>query len=311
MLDLSHIPSQQQQTYTFYATGNWQTWNKPRNAKMIEIFCLGAGGAGGSGGANVASRAGGGGGGSAGITRALFPAFLLPDTLYVQPGKGGPLNPGTTTTAGNTGATGSISYVAIAPTTSATTVLVQSSAAAAGGGLAAATNGTNAGGAAATIWTITSSPFTTLGLVTAIAGVAGGSSANGLSAAVTNIQALGSTLVTGGAGGGASNNTSLVGGSILSASAILTSTVNAGSRSVSPGNGIPGGSGYGSLAPVCGTGGAGGSGASGSNITGGSGGDGWYGCGGGGGGIAYPAATNIGGNGGRGGDGLVIITVIT
>ena len=45
MLDLSHIPSQQQNTTIFYAqSGSWQTWNKPRNAKMIEIFCLGGGG---------------------------------------------------------------------------------------------------------------------------------------------------------------------------------------------------------------------------------------------------------------------------
>jgi hypothetical protein len=52
MLDLSNIPSQQQQTTTFYATGNWQAWSKPRNAKFIEIFCLGGGAGGGMASSN-------------------------------------------------------------------------------------------------------------------------------------------------------------------------------------------------------------------------------------------------------------------
>jgi len=314
MLDLFHIPSNTDSTKIFYAisgSNSWQTWSKPRNAKFIQIFCLGGGAAGGSQGANVSSRAGAGGGGSAGFTRALFPAFLLPDALYVQPGAGGPLTPGLFATApGSTGNTGSISYVSIAPTSSAVCVLVQSSGAPALGGASTSTNATSAGGTGAPIWVATSSSLSSLGIIVATAGLNGGNSSNGLSGAVTNIQALGTTIVTGGAGGGASNNSSLAGGSILSASVILTTTVNAGSRSVSIGNGVNGDSGYGSLAPFCGTGGAGGSGASGSGIVAGSGGSGWYGCGGGGGGTAYPATNNTGGNGGKGGDGLVIITTI-
>ena len=312
MLDLFHIPSNTDSTKIFYAQGAtaWQTWQKPRNAKFIQIFCLGGGAAGGSGGANVNSRGGGGGGGSAGFTRALFPAFLLPDILYIQPGNGGPLNPGPVATLGSTGASGGISYVSLAPTSSAVNILVQSSGAPAAGGAAISTNAGNAGGTGAPIWIATSSSFSSLGIISSSAGLNGGISANGLTGAVTNVQALGSILITGGGGGGAVNNNSYAGGSILSASVILTTTVNAGSRSAAIGNGVNGDSGYGSLAPFCGTGGAGGSAASGSNIIGGNGGNGWYGCGGGGGGNAAPAATNIGGNGGKGGDGLVIITTI-
>ena len=51
MLDLFHIPSNTDSTKIFYAnSGSWQTWQKPRNANFIQIFCLGAGGSGGSGG---------------------------------------------------------------------------------------------------------------------------------------------------------------------------------------------------------------------------------------------------------------------
>ena len=77
----SRGPSQQQSTTILYATGNWQTWNKPRNAKMIEIFCLGGGGGGGHSSYSAGSVAGGGGGASGGIVRGIIPAFLLPDNL--------------------------------------------------------------------------------------------------------------------------------------------------------------------------------------------------------------------------------------
>jgi hypothetical protein len=114
MLDFSHIPSQQQLNYTFYAnSGSWQTFVKPRNAKMIEIFCLGGGG-GGARTTNAAGNSGGGGGGgSAGIVRGIIPAFLLPDTLYILVGKGGA---GGTTSGGN-GTAGGISYVSLSNST--------------------------------------------------------------------------------------------------------------------------------------------------------------------------------------------------
>jgi hypothetical protein len=295
MLDISNIPSQQKQTFTFYATGNWQTWNKPRGAKMIEIFCLGGGGGGGLSQLNASAYGGAGGGGSGGIVRGIVPAFLLPDTLYILVGKGGagPTTPGI-------GGSGGISYVGLQPSTSEQTLICKSSTAVPTGGTSAFAGGN--GGAAASISTISLSVFSNLGLFTSIAGVSGsnGGSFVGTDGA-SQSPALSTNLTTGGAGGAGNTNTvTFSGGTIGSASVILTNSVNGGVTS-----GQNGGNGYGTLQPFCGTGGAGGA----SSITGigGPGGNGWYGCGGGG--AGHGALT--GNKGGNGGDGLIIITVIS
>jgi hypothetical protein len=289
MLDLNNIPSQQQQTYMFYATGNWQTWSKPRNAKIIEIFCLGGGGGGGRPNGSSTSNTGGGGGASGGITRGIIPAILLPDTLYVFPGKGG-LGATTNNTAG---ASGGISYVSLQASTSEQTLICKSSNSVPGGG------GVSLGAPAPTTANIPLSAFGNLGLFSTISGVAG--SNGGSSTPGTSQTALATSIVTGGAGGGgrASSTTFTSGGNILSASSILTTQVNGGVVGGSAGD-----SGYGIFQPFCGTGGAGGCG---STSSGGRGGDGWYGCGGAGGGSGTIGST---GNGGNGGDGIVIITVI-
>jgi hypothetical protein len=321
MLDIFHIPSNTENTKIFYATGgtnDWQTWQKPRGAKFIQIFCLGGGASGGSGyrGAAGSVRAGAGGGGSGGIARVLYPAFLLPDVLYIQVGLGGASPAGTTATSGSTGNAGGISYVSISPTASAVSILAQSSTATALGGAATLSSTTNAGGAAATVWTTTSSPFTALGILTLVAGVAGGISTNANTGAVVNVQALSQSIITGGAGAGGNNltvagsPTATPGASILSASVILTTSIPGGLTGSIIGAGNPGSSGYGSLSPFCGVGGSGGSGQASGSFTAGRGGDGWYGCGGGGGGTSV-VTTGTGGAGGKGGDGLVIITTIT
>jgi hypothetical protein len=317
MLDLFHIPSNTDSTKIFYAQGAtaWQTWEKPRNAKFIQIFCLGGGASGGSGvrGTNGSTRAGAGGGGSGGIARALYPAFLLPDTLYIQVGAGGAFIQGTAT--GTTGNAGGISYVSMSPTTTAISVIAQSSTATSLGGASTAAATTNAGGAAATIWTTTSAPFTSLGVLNLVAGVAGGISTNANTGVIVNVQALGTNIVTGGGGGGGNNQSTAgsfsatAGASVLSASVILVNTVPGGLTGSLIGTGNPGGNGYGSLSPLCGTGGAGGSGQASGSFSGGNGGNAAYGCGGGGGGAAT-ITTGIGGSGGKGGDGLVIITTI-
>jgi len=86
MLDIFNIPGQQDNIKIFYARGtsDWQTWQKPRNCKFIWMMCIGAG----AGGQTTGTTAAGFGGGSGAVTRALFPANVLPDTLYVQPGAG-------------------------------------------------------------------------------------------------------------------------------------------------------------------------------------------------------------------------------
>lgn len=296
MLDLSHIPSQQQQTYTFYATGNWQTWTKPRNAKMIEIFCLGGGAGGGVATISTFNKNGAGGGGSSGIVRGLIPAFLLPDTLYILVGKGG----AGASTSGGVGGSGGISYISLQPSTSEQTLICKSSTLAPTGGNISAVNG----GAGGTISVVSLSAFGNLGLFTAIAGVNGGNGGANTGGAGVSQAALGTNITTGGAGGGGATNTAgvwAVGGSITAASAILTNQVSGGQTV-----GADGGSGYGTLIPFCGTGGAGGAGRDGSTGAGGNGGNGFYGCGGGGAG----GSSTVVPRGGNGGDGLVVITVL-
>lgn len=72
-------------------TSRSHIWTKPRNAKNIGIICVGAGGRGGTGtgGVSGTARSGGGGGGCGGVVAAYFPAFLIPQKLYVQVGMGG------------------------------------------------------------------------------------------------------------------------------------------------------------------------------------------------------------------------------
>jgi len=290
MLDISNIPSSQQQTFTFYATGNWQTWSKPRGAKFIEIFCVGGGAAGVSPTLSAGTGTGGAGGGSAGIVRGLIPAFLLPDTLYILVGKGGI---GSSTPA--PGPNGGISYIALQPSTSEQTLICKSSTTTASGGIG------TAGGSGATISIVSLSAFGNLGLFTAIAGVNGNNSGSG-SEAGGGQAALATNLTTGGGGGGGKIPTAFgVGGSITAASAILTSTVNGGTTT-----GQNGASGYGTLKPFCGTGGGGGAGIQGSSGSGGNGGDGFYGCGGAGSG----GSSTVSAKAGNGGDGIIIITVI-
>lgn len=301
MLDVFHIPSNTDSTKIFYASSGsnaWQTWQKPRGAKFIQIFCLGGGAGAGAGGVSAnGSVCGGGGGNSGGLVKATFPAILLPDILYIQVGAGGAGN-----NTGN-GNSGGISYISTAPTGSITisqTLVVASSTTlgTAGSGGSSATVGAQA---APTVTTTAVAPFLSLGIFTAVAGVQ--SVGATVAQSGSSVTALGSNIISGGAsGGGKTTNTiQFAGGSVISASVILTSNVNGGAAGTNAGR-----DGYGVLSNIlCGTGGAGGGG----QIAGvgGAGGNGWYGCGGGGGG----AGSTTRGKGGNGGDGLVIITTVT
>ena len=192
MLDISYIPSQKQQTFTLYATGNWQAWNKPRNAKLIQIFCLGAGGGGGQNA--LSNPTGAGGGGSGGLVRGIIPAFLLPDTIYIQVGRGGIGS----STANIAGTVGGISYIGLQPSTVEQTLICKSSQTGGGGG------GTNFQGIGATVSVVALSAFGNLGIFTPVAGVAGSAtSVNGTPG--NNLTALSSNIVTGGASGAGRN----------------------------------------------------------------------------------------------------------
>jgi hypothetical protein len=296
MIDVFNIPSGTQSTFTFYATGNWQTFQKPRNAKFIQIFCLGAGGGGGGGSfqPTTTARGGSGGGASGGIVRGIIPAFLLPDIFYILVGKGGLGN-----SSGLAGGAGGISYVSLNGTTSEQTLICKSSTSVAGGGLVPVNTSGGSGGVVPTVSVPALSAFGNLGLFSAITGLVGGGGSNS-SGTGAGLIALSSLIVTGGAGGAGKGVITFSGFSITPAPVILTSAVNGGVE-----DGGNGDSGYGTQQPFCGTGGAGGGSVNTSGV-GGAGGNGYYGSGGGGGACGVSA----GGKGGNGGDGLVIITVI-
>ncbi len=313
MIDVFNIPNSDLKTQIFYttasgATNQWQTWSKPANAKMIYFTVIG-GGAGGAGGfASVGTRNGGAGGGGSSLTIGLFPASVLPDTLYIQVGAGGAGSTGTPTgTATNplSGNSGSLSYVSISASTDNANVILASGTVAARGG-AGGTSGT--GGAGGTAFSDNNSIIAKIGIVYSIAGQAGGNSGAG---AVGNSITVTNLPITGGAGGGgATSSLSYSGGSINSFA--FLPTLFGGISGSTGSNGFDSKIFNNNNTSIDNilllTGGAGGGGASG--ITGGNGGNGAYGSGGGGGGAGSNASPFSGGTGGNGGNGIVIITCI-
>ena len=120
MYQFNDLTTQVPNVQTFNgAASTWQTWNKQDDATMIHILCIGGGAGGGSGrlDSSATARYGGGGGGGGAVTSIFFPAFLIPDTLYVQVGLGGAGGAAQTVNAtnGNAGSNGGTSYVSVYP----------------------------------------------------------------------------------------------------------------------------------------------------------------------------------------------------
>lgn len=303
MIDLQHIPTNKF-TDVFYAGNEWQTWDKPKNAKIISIFAIGGGGGGGSGGTQlnggVANIAGGGGGGSSAYAYATFPAMYLPDRIYIEVGRGGAGAASGLVTG--VGGTGSVSYISSIPeSTNVADLILASGTVAARGGAA-----TTTGGAAGTVFSLANSFISQMAMVSGAAGTVGGAGVSGN--AGTSITPT--LILSPGAGGGGKNTTATVfnGGAI---NAYGPAPAVAAGLAASPSS-SPAGHGNAGVSwfmipdkPMFFTGGSGG-GASNSN-QGGRGGNGGYGCGGGGGGNGSSSTGGAGG-GGNGGDGLVIIT---
>lgn len=309
MINIFDLPNSGIYNQVLFGNGTvWQTWQKPSGIKFVYFYVIGAGGAGGGGRTgSINSGGGGGGGGSSAISTGLYPAFMLPDILYVQVGLGSP-----GATAGSGAASGALSYVSIEPNTTAVNIVMQSGNAAAGGG-GGGTNtggGGGTGGTAGSVWGYTSFPLAKVGIITSVAGQTGGTGGTSVPAAGPNITPA--LPVTGGTGGGGVS----VGGAVTNGGDITGAgflpTIAGGVGGINPGAGA---NGFVSSMPTSqsflsqpmfftgGTGG--GSGGSGAARNGGAGGNGSFGSGGGGGGASYNLT---GGTGGRGGDGLVLIT---
>jgi hypothetical protein len=297
MLDLSHIPNSQQDVQVFYSNGitnAWQTWNKPRKCNYVWIMCIGGGGGGAGGPTTTGSTVAATGGGSGAISRALYNAQQLPDTLYVQVGVGGEGGP-----PGFSAAGGSISWVALQPATGVQSLVMGSGGTSAGAGF---TNGNSTGGSTSIDQSRVN--FLTLSNFVGTAGIGNITQTN---AQPLNITPFSSQVVTqGGNGGGSTTGFAIAcsGSSILSSS--ITPLILGGAIATAAGSsGGNGANGITSYKPFFSTGGAGGGAAV--SGSGGNGGNGGIGSGGGAGGAGNSALGYIGGRGGRGGDGLVVI----
>lgn len=318
MLDIFNILNNQNNTQIFFGksytttitflngtiatNAPWQTWQKPRNCRFIYILCLGSGGSGGVGGyTSLGGYSLGRGGGSGAITKALFPANVLPDTLYILPGFGGPNTIGGGVGYGglvNNGAWPKHSIVSIKPITTWPDAM----------NVVCASGGTCNGGAQGFGWnfedTITENyaGFLSLANWTSNQGVypSYGSAEWG------DNSFNDATIVTAGRSNqlSAPETTTSDGGSITPSDlGIIRTPLIAGGLGSSTGNATNGQDGQWFWKPLMfGTGGAGG-GNSNAGL-GGNGGNGAYGCGGGGGGWGSTGQ----GIGGAGGDGFVIIT---
>jgi len=304
-------------TQIFYSTSSgstnqWQVWNKPPNSTFVHITVIGGGGGGGAGlnGAGGTARTGAAGGGSSSITKGFFPSNYLPDTLFIQVGKGGLGG----NTSGSAGSDGNLSYVSVQPNTTSTNIILRSGTIVARGGGGGGPTGLKTGGAGGTVFT--SSILSYLGVVDSEVGQKGSDASgnsNGTDISITNI------LTGGASGAGVDSNIGITGagfngGDILSLSGFVN-TILGGRPSPSTSSTGSTGNTYLSTLPTTNLSNrvpffsAGGSGGA-SGVLGGPGGNASYGSGGGGGGTTGNATSPLINKGGDGGDGIVIITFL-
>lgn len=283
MLDITNIINRRNNVQTFTSPNTWQTWTKPRGAKLVDILCIGGGNGGnGSPYSSLSTGGGGSGGPSSPFIKATFPTNRLPDIIYIFTGAGGKGGIGQTgANADNTLTQGGISYVTVIPNTgSASGILCRSA------NTPATAGGTQTGSLA------TPANMILINLATSFTANPGQAGAGGSTDITPN------TIVTGGAGGGlrAGANTGPA-GIIIPTGPIPGPTKSVVNNVIREGpNGVV------IYKPIFAT-------------TGGSGGEGFtnggnagYGSGGGGAAGMPSSATSTGTNGGNGGNGIVIIT---
>jgi len=297
MYGFQNLASQQQQRFWVYTgnknTSGFQTWIKPPGISFIHIIAIGAGG-GGAGAfpfsAGSAARGGGGGGGGS-MNSTFLPAYLVPDTLYVNIGIGGAGGAASTVVGtANVGSTGNSTYVGFYPIQTAAYTLCMANPGS-GGGAPTAGGGGGGGGNPGATATSTFFPTSQVGLRTYTGGQTGGQAVtNGAATAITAEK-----RVTSGGGGSGNSVGNVIG---TGASINVASLIAAIAASPAGTNGSQ----FTDLINFIFSGGTGAS--SSTTISGSNGGSGGYGCGGGGGGVG----PGRGGAGGAGGDGLVIIT---
>lgn len=302
---------------------NYHTWKKPPNASWVWISAQG-GGSSGSYGANTGATTGGGGcGGTSGeLKSGLFPAFMLPETLYIQIGQGGTAN---TPTSGGNSVSGSHTMVTMEPlprtVVEANTAIILMAAAGQDPTVnpANSTAGDTTLGSPQFVTPVTSNPRMTQGISQSNTAPSNGNSDGGspgnpgedLSILATFTGRGVATAGTGGGGTGArGGNNMFASNDTLSRGTLQQYTPQGNPGGAASTGGAPGANGInGAVIKFMwwhygGTGGGGGSSTAGESP--GSGGDGVLGSGGGGCGGTTTVNPSLG-TPGRGGDGFVVI----
>jgi hypothetical protein len=315
MLDFNHVVNAPGfNVQTFYGTTvgttlrEWNTWIKPRGSRMLWIIAVGGGGAGGNSHNNATSAGGGGGGGSGAQSSVIIPSAFVPDTLYIQAGRGGTLN----ATEGGAGVAGLPTYVSLEPDTTLTATNTLLFANGGGGGGGTTTTAAGAAGTAGAVATLPNMPLAGRGIFQFFAGQAGAAGGNGTTPTAGGSITLPVTglMVSGGCGGGGKTATTFTaGGSIIGpGSGEFYPDVVGGLAAVGATPARPGGAGIITRNFLMNYGGGGGGSASAtSGGNAGNGGDAAPGAGGGGAGASSSVAgTTTLALAGRGGDGFVI-----
>lgn len=288
MIDLLHLPEPDERTVWFPGQGastnttGWRVWAKPRGISMVSILAIGSGGGGGGGASAISgsTATGAAPGAGAPMAKMLFPAWMLPDKLYVLS-----LSGGAGGTSGVNGSSGGASHVTVYPSVTSGNFIISTNSGGRGGFASGTSQAALAGPSA------TSAP---LGQMAAtqifVAGTSTGAGSTGTTSSVTPV-----TICPGGGGGGKTTGSGGTGAGYSAATSTLLNATPGGT----PETGEDASSGF--IHAGIHYGGCGGGG---NNLgVGGRGGNGVaWGAGGGGGGGGL-----TGGRGGDGGPGLVII----
>ena len=300
MIGNFHIADSEPQRTWVYSAGRsaiYQTWQKPPGISFVHIIAIGGGGGGGGGRANDDSALiyGAVGGASAAFASCFYPAYSIPDILYINVGAGGAGGIGTGLGInGGDGGTGLQTRVGWRPNTTAIFNLCSANPGSGGVGGRQFGSGFAAAGTVLAV-----SAFAALGQ-TGIRSNLGGQPS--LANTTSPSPGIVNNFRTGPGGNGERWGT---GTGTFGAMPIVgtpgpyadQTVASGGTNTGNPGSSID------DLANLFFTGGSGG--AANRLGTAGVGGFGGHGSGGGGG----AAGNVIGSNGGKGGDGLVIITV--
>jgi hypothetical protein len=337
------------ETGTYFPYSGWYIWKKPDNASIVSIVAVGGGGGGGGGASQnygTTGGAGGGGGGCPGCSAImLIPAAILPDYLYIFPGRGGQggtgeINPSAT---GSNGENGYNTYVSINPDTDIYNRICYGLGG--HGGYAGVSGRFGSAGRTGLTQVPNSCPMYTLGgdttfpMTTAPSGGAGGGGASNASPDYTSRGNISMVFAGPGAGGAGVNNATVSGSFSVAGNNAETAAgyalngviadyrgTGVGTSGVSesqPSKVLPGGNGFGYTytsitnftlqnifnRPIS-AGGGGGGALAGYTGNGANGGHGGIGSGGGGGGATIGGVGYKGGDGGNGGPGFVVITTI-